>query len=136
MFEMTTVVVTALKSAITRFVRDDIPKMEGKNAFFATKQLTAVTKSLACVDTLGDEVVHDFVDRLSKGSVLKFTKAFKLESAMYHSVKTFTTYSDGSQQLVMKDTDLYGKFQVFNPFVPRPLHVPHKIKSSGFCTII
>ena len=49
MFQMTTDVVTALKSVITRFGRDGIAKIKGENVFFAAKQLTAVARSLARV---------------------------------------------------------------------------------------
>jgi hypothetical protein len=47
MFQMTTNVVTTLKSAITKFGRDDIAKVRGGNVFLAAKQLTTIVKSLA-----------------------------------------------------------------------------------------
>ena len=47
MFQMTTDVVTALKSVVTRFGRDGIAKIKGENVFLAAKQLTVVVKSLA-----------------------------------------------------------------------------------------
>ena len=47
MFHMTTDVVTALKSVMTRFGKDSIIKIKGKNVFLATMQLTVVVKSLA-----------------------------------------------------------------------------------------
>ena len=62
MFQMTTDVVTALKSVITRFGRDGIAKIKGENAFLAAKQLTDVAKSLACVDVFTDEAVGDVMD--------------------------------------------------------------------------
>ncbi len=48
-------------------------------------------RSLARVDALSDEAVGDIIDGLSKDSASKFTEVFKLESTMYHSVKTSTT---------------------------------------------
>jgi hypothetical protein len=53
-FQMTTDVVAALKSVITRFGRDGIAKVKGENDFLVTKQLTAVVKSLPRVDALSD----------------------------------------------------------------------------------
>ena len=46
MFQMTTDVVTTLKSVVTRFSRDGIAKIKGENVFLAAKQLTAVVKVL------------------------------------------------------------------------------------------
>jgi hypothetical protein len=126
MFQMTTDVVTALKSVITRFGRDGIAKVKGENVFFAAKQLTAVAKSLARVDALTDEAVSDVMDGLSKGSVSKFTEVFKLESTMYRSVQTSTTYCGGSQTalsailtILSKATDLYNSLSTGNSW-----HIP------------
>ena len=126
MFQMTTDVVTALKSVITRFGRDGIAKIKGENVFFAAKQLTAVAKSLARVDALTDEAVGDIMDGLSKGSVTKFTEVFKLESTMHRSVQTSTTYCGGSQTalttilaILSKATDLYNSLSTGNSW-----HIP------------
>jgi hypothetical protein len=126
MFQMTTNVVTALKSVITRFGRDGIAKIKGENVFFAAKQLTAIAKSLACVDVLTDEAVGDVMDGLSKGSVTKFTEVFKLESTMHRSVQTSTTYCGGSQTalstilaILSKATDLYNSLSTGNSW-----HIP------------
>ena len=88
MFQMMTNVVTALKSVTARFGWDGIANFKEENIFFAAKQLTAVTKSLAYVDALTNEAVGDFMDEFAKGSVSKFTEVFKLESTMYCSVQT------------------------------------------------
>jgi hypothetical protein len=126
MFQMTTDVVTALKSVVTRFSRDGIAKIKGENVFLAAKQLTAVVKSLARVDALSDEAVGEVMDGLSKGSVSKFTEVFKLESTMYRSVKTSTTYSGGSQtaldqilHTLSKATSLYNSLSTGNNW-----HIP------------
>jgi hypothetical protein len=126
MFQMTTDVVTALKSVITRLSRDGIAKIKGENVFLAAKQLTAVVKSLARVDALSDEAVGEVMDGLSKGSVSKFTEVFKLESTMYRSVKTSTTYSGGSQtaldqilHTLSKATNLYNSLSTGNNW-----HIP------------
>ena len=57
MFQMTTNVVTALKSIVTRFSKDGMANIKAENVFLAAKQLTAVVKSLAQVDALLDEAV-------------------------------------------------------------------------------
>ena len=128
MFQMTTDVVTALKSVVTRFSRDGIAKIKGENVFLAAKQLTAVVKSLARVDALSDEAVGEVMDGLSKGSVSKFTEVFKLESTMYHSVKTSTTYTGGSQtaldqilHTLSKATSLYNSLSTGNNW-----HIPSR----------
>ncbi len=115
MFQMTTNVVTALKSVVTWFSRNGIAKIKGENVFLAGKQLTAVVKSLARVDALLDEAVGEVMDGLSKGSASKFTEVFKLESALYYSVKTSTTSTGGSQTVLdhilhslSKATSLYN----------------------------
>ena len=59
--------------------------------------MTAVVKSLARVVALSYEAVSDVMDGLAKGFVSKFTEVFKLESTMYHSGQTSTTYTRGSQ---------------------------------------
>ena len=126
MFQMTTDVVTALKSVVTRFSRDGIAKNKGENVFLAAKQLTDVVKSLARVDALSDEAVGDIMDGLSKGSVSKFTEVFKLGSSMYRSVKTSTTYNGGSQtaldqilRTLTKATSLYNSLSTGNNW-----HIP------------
>jgi hypothetical protein len=56
-----------------------------------------VVKSLSRIDALSVETIGDIMDGLSKGgSVSRFTEVFKLESTMYNSVKTSTTYSGNS----------------------------------------
>jgi hypothetical protein len=132
MFQMTTDVVTALKSVITRFGRDGIAKIKGENVFFAAKQLTAVAKSLARVDVLTDEAVGDVMDGLSNSSVTKFTEVFKLESTMHRSIQTSTTYCGGSQTdlstilaILSKATDLYNSLSTGNSW-----HIP----SGGTCS--
>jgi hypothetical protein len=45
MFQMTTDVVTALKSVITRCGKDGIAKIKDENVFLAAKELTAVAKT-------------------------------------------------------------------------------------------
>ena len=94
---MATDIINALKSVVSRVGKDVISKINGKNVFLATKQLTSVVKSFAWVDALSDEAVYDIIDGLSKDSVSTFNEVFKLESTMYHSVKTSTTYTGGSQ---------------------------------------
>ena len=88
--------------------------------------MTAVAKSLACVDALTDEAVGDIMDGLSKGSVTKFTEVFKLESTMHRSVQTSTTYCGGSQTalstilaILSKATDLYNSLSTGNSW-----HIP------------
>ena len=44
MFQMTTDVVTALKSVITRFGKDGIAKIKGKNLFLAAKSVDSCGK--------------------------------------------------------------------------------------------
>ena len=107
MFQMTTNIVTAFKSVVTTFGKDDIAKIKSENVFLAAKQLTAVVKSLARIDALPDEAVGDVMDGVSKGSVSKCTKVFKLESTIYHTVKTSTTYSGGSQWHLTKSLALF-----------------------------
>jgi hypothetical protein len=126
MFQMTTDVVTALKSVVTRFGRDGIAKIKGENVFLAAKQLTAVVKSLARVDALSDEAVSDIMDGLAKGSVTKFTEVFKLDSTLYRSRQTSTTYTGGSQTALGvilltlgKATDLYNSLSTGNHW-----HIP------------
>ena len=121
MFQMTTDVVTALKSVVTRFGRDGIAKIKGENDFLAAKQLTAVVKSLARVDALSDEAVSDIMDGLAKGSVTKFTEVFKLDSTLYRSRQTSTTYTGGSHTALgiilltlAKATDLYNSLSTGN----------------------
>ena len=65
--------------------------------FLVAKQQPAVVKSLARVDALLIEAVREVMDGLLKGYVSKFTEVFKLESTMYRSIKTSTTYTVGSQ---------------------------------------
>ena len=76
MFQMTTNIVTALKSVVTRFSRDGIARVKGESVFLAAKQLTAVVTSLTRVDALSNEVVGEVMDGLSKGSVAKLTEVF------------------------------------------------------------
>ena len=76
-FQMTTDALTPLKSVITRFGKDGITKIKGKNECIAAKQLTAVAKHLTCVDALSNEAVGDIMDGLSKGSVSESTEEFK-----------------------------------------------------------
>jgi hypothetical protein len=135
MFQMTTDVVAALKSVTTRFGRDGIAKFKGENVFLAAKQLTAVVKSLARVDALSDEAVSDVMDGLAKGSVSKFTKVFKLESTMYRSGQTSTTYTGGSQSalgrilsILSKATDLYNSLSTGNNW-----HIPSGGGCAGAC---
>ena len=135
MFQMTTDVVAALKSVITRFSRDGIAKFKGENVFLAAKQLTAVVKSLARVDALSDEAVSDVMDGLAKGSVSKFTEVFKLESTMYRSGQTSTTYTGGSQSalgriltILSKATDLYNSLSTGNNW-----HIPSGGGRAGAC---
>ena len=66
------------------------------------------------------------LDGLSKGSVSKFTEVFKLESIMYHSDQTSTTYSGGSHTTLsaipatlLKATDLYNSLSTGNNW-----HIP------------
>ena len=74
-----------------------------------------MVKGLARVDALSDEAVSDIMDGLAKGSVTKFTEVFKLDSTLYHSQQTSTTYTGGSQTALgvilltlAKATDLYN----------------------------
>ena len=73
------------------------------------------------MDAVTNEAVGDVMDGLSKGSVPKFTEVFKLESTMYHSVQTSTTYCGGSHtalnailKILSKATDLYNPLSTGN----------------------
>jgi hypothetical protein len=126
LFQMTTDVVAVLNFVITRFGRDGIAKVKGENVFLATKQFTAVVKSLARVDAFSDEAVSDVMDGRAKGSVSKFTEVFKLENTMYCSGQTSTAYTGGSQSalglilsMLAKATDLYNSLSTGNNW-----HIP------------
>eukprot|EP00956_Cyclotella_meneghiniana_P039536 scaffold173548_cov23-Cyclotella_meneghiniana.AAC.1 len=96
MFQMTTDVVTALKSVIAKFGRDGVAKIRGENVSVLAKQISAVAKSLARVNALPDEAVLDVLKGLSLGSVSKFTDVFKLEHTKTLSSQSNSTYCGGS----------------------------------------
>ena len=58
MFQMTTDVVTALKSVATWFAKDAIVKIEGENIYLAANQLTAGVESLVWMDALSGKNTH------------------------------------------------------------------------------
>jgi hypothetical protein len=113
LFQMTTGVVTALKSVITRFSRDGIAKIKGENVFLVAKQLTAVVKSLARVDALSDELL----ERLWMGC----QKVLSLSSLRFSSWKVLWTVQsrlplptlEAAKQHLTKSFTLFQKLPTF-----------------------